>query len=304
MTSVIRPVKLDDAASFAELRSAVRPYRVITAAGTRNAWQSMPESAKHLCLIAEIDGRAIGGGYAYLIHWTSEVGAAAMDVMVHRDHRRRGIGGRIYDTLDRHLRDSGASRLYCSANDEPETARWCSQRKFEPTRDVRFSHLDLTDVDALPPIPPLPPGVTVATFAEIGPEALYPLGAAASLDEPGDITADAVTYEAWLADTWQSPKNDYDASTVVLVDGVPAAYTQVEVDGAHRMWSGGTGTLPEHRGKGLAKIAKSIALRRAAQAGITAAFTGNDEANQPMLAINEWLGYQPCATEWDYVKVL
>jgi hypothetical protein len=26
--------------------------------------------------------------------------------------------------------------------------------------------------------------------------------------------------------------------------------------------------------------------------------------NRPMIAINEWLGYRPCATQWSYAKGL
>jgi len=228
-----------------------------------------------------------------------------MWVMVHPGQRRHGIGGRLYDALEVHLRDNGARRTQGWAVDEQETAQWCARRGLKRTRELRFLRLDLTDVDALPPLPPLSDGVTVATFAEIGPEAVYVIDAAASLDEPGDVTDDAIRYEPWVTSRWQMPDNDHEASTVVLVDGVPAAFTVVRSDEeGHRVWSAGTGTLREHRGKGLAKIAKSIALRRAAQKGITAAYTSNDEVNRPMLAINEWLGYRACASQWSYVKAL
>jgi RimJ/RimL family protein N-acetyltransferase len=70
------------------------------------------------------------------------------------------------------------------------------------------------------------------------------------------------------------------------------------------MWSDGTGTLRAHRGRGLAKYAKSTALHRAAAAGLRSAYAANDETNRPMIAINEWLGYRPCATQWSYGKAL
>ena len=43
--------------------------------------------------------------------------------------------------------------------------------------------------------------------------------------------------------------------------------------------------------------------RRAAAAGITAAYTSNDAVNAPMLAVNTWLGYQPTATERSFTKI-
>lgn len=68
------------------------------------------------------------------------------------------------------------------------------------------------------------------------------------------------------------------------------------------MWSDYTASRPEHRGRGLARAAKLGALRLAAANGVTVAYTGNDEANKPMLAINERLGYRPVAAEWSCLR--
>ena len=283
----------------------VMPYDVVTPAGYRHWWQTAPETAKLLMLVADLDGKVVGAGQGSLDTTTSEEGASSMWVMVHPSQRRHGIGGRLYDALERHLRDNGARRTQGWAVDEQETVQWCTRRDFERTHELRFLRLDLTDVAALPPIPPLSDGVTGGYFRRDRPEAIYIVDAASSLDEPGDVTADAIRYEPWFTSRWQAPDNDHEASTVVIVDGVPAAFTLVRSDhDGHRIWAAGTGTLREHRGKGLAKIAKSVALRRAAQKGITAAYTSNDEVNRPMLAINEWLGYRACATQWSYVKII
>ena len=60
----------------------------------------------------------------------------------------------------------------------------------------------------------------------------------------------------------------------------------------HKAMSSGTSTLRQFRGRGLAKLMKSVQLRRAAAKGVTAAYTCNDYSNAPMLAINNWLGYK------------
>jgi hypothetical protein len=41
---------------------------------------------------------------------------------------------------------------------------------------------------------------------------------------------------------------------------------------------------------------KSETLRRSAETGVTAAFTANDDLNQPMPTVNAWLGYRRLAT--------
>ena len=65
-----------------------------------------------------------------------------------------------------------------------------------------------------------------------------------------------------------------------------------------------TGTARAHRGRGLAKLAKTDSLHRARAAGHTDAVTGNDAGNGPMLAINKWLGYEIRATEVQHVREL
>ncbi|MFE7120597.1 GNAT family N-acetyltransferase, partial [Streptomyces sp. NPDC057654] len=80
--------------------------------------------------------------------------------------------------------------------------------------------------------------------------------------------------------------------------------TIAHTDGRTRYVSGGTGTRRAFRGRGLAKLVKARSLRLARAAGCTEAFTGNDDENAPMLAINKWFGYEPAAAEWRYVREL
>ncbi|HTF08209.1 MAG TPA: GNAT family N-acetyltransferase, partial [Asanoa sp.] len=170
------------------------------------------------------------------------------------------------------------------------------------THEVRYQRLLLAD---LPPALPLPAGVTTATAAEIGPEAMFAVDAESMADEPSDTPFDKVEYDDWLEDIWGDPNIDRDLSLVVLVDSEPATMTYLYADReSGRFMSTGTGTRRAYRGRGLAKIAKSVAFHAARDAGFTAGYTGNDEVNKPMLAINEWLGYQPIGGERSCVKTL
>jgi RimJ/RimL family protein N-acetyltransferase len=143
--------------------------------------------------------------------------------------------------------------------------------------------------------------MTVVPLATVEPRLVYDVDIAASQDEPGDMPIQPVAFDEWLEDIWRSPSLDLDLSVGVLDAATCVAFTAVETD-ADRAWSGMTGTLPAYRGRGLAKVAKSVALRRAADAGITTAYTSNDEANAAMLAINTWLGYTRVASAWSVVK--
>jgi GNAT superfamily N-acetyltransferase len=305
MSLTYRDAELDDAAAYCALYVLIHPYEVVTPAGIHHWWTTEPPNARRRTMVVESDGVVVAIGSASFDTWTSEVGTATVSARVHPEHRRAGIGAQLFDELIGHLTANDARLVRGWSTDDPDTLAWCLHRGFTRSHEIRFSSLDLNDPGILPPVPMLPVGARVASAAESGPEAVYPVDAAAIADEPGDVPSDQVPYDQWLADVWQSPETDLDLSTVVLIDDVPAAWTRAVTDRlTHRVWAGGTGTLREHRGKGLAKIAKSVALRRAAEAGITAAFASNDETNAAMLAVNTWLGYRPCATQWSQIKTL
>jgi RimJ/RimL family protein N-acetyltransferase len=57
------------------------------------------------------------------------------------------------------------------------------------------------------------------------------------------------------------------------------------------VWTGFTGVVRSHRGRGIARGVKLAVLRQAVEAGVERVRTDNDERNAPMLHINEELGY-------------
>jgi GNAT superfamily N-acetyltransferase len=90
---------------------------------------------------------------------------------------------------------------------------------------------------------------------------------------------------------------------VAEVDGTLASFSLVKRDG-DRMWSDMTATLPTHRGRGLARLVKLAALHRAAADGVAMAYTSNDAANAPMLAVNRRLGYRTTSSQWSCLRDL
>jgi aryl-alcohol dehydrogenase-like predicted oxidoreductase len=126
-------------------------------------------------------------------------------------------------------------------------------------------------------------------------------GTASAVDEPGDIKIDVVSFEEWHDDIPTTTSRPARSCSSTACPRLTPGRCRPG-DPAHVV--GGTGTLREHRGRGLAKLAKSMAGRKAAEAGITAAYTCNDEVNRPMLAITEWLGYRSCATQWSFINTV
>lgn len=306
MTLTVRNFRPADAKAVADLRRACAPYLLTTPQGT--AWEvSTAPTARQLRLfVAELDGRVVGSTRAALLYDSSVPGQAAATPYTHPDFRGRGIGHALLTSAEEHLSAVGATHLFAWAVDEPDSLAFAERHGYRRTRPARYLRLDLATA-ALPPLPTaLPPGVELRTGADLeaDPRLLYTADAEASADEPGDVATDTMTYEDWLLHTWEHPSVDLDLTSVVTVDGEVAAFSLAATDGLGYYSSAMTGTRRAFRGRGLARLAKTASLCRARDAGCTEAFTGNDSANAPMLAINRAFGYRPFAEEWRYVREL
>jgi GNAT superfamily N-acetyltransferase len=199
----------------------------------------------------------------------------------------------------------GATRLLSWVLDEPRNRAFAERHGYKESRSAHFLRLDLAN-GTLPPLQDPPPGVVMRTGADFAddPRPLFELDAETVSDEPGDIGYEFTDYEAWLEESWRHPLFSPELTSIAVVDGRPAAFSAARTDGGTRYGTAMTGTARAFRGRGLAKLAKNDSLHRARAAGYTEAFTGNDAGNGPMIAINEWFGYEICATEVRHVREL
>jgi GNAT superfamily N-acetyltransferase len=297
---LIREATIDDVPEMARIRSASFPWWTASVANQQNWFRTLRPQARSRRLIAERDGSVIGFGNGGFNLSTTEAAAADCLVVVDPAHRRQGVGGTLFAELDQHLRAIGAGRARAYVG--PDGLDWAAARGFAAGARDRYSKVDTS---ALPAVPQTPPGATLASFAEAGPELVYALDMAGSIDEPGDISYDGLPYDVWLSRNWNSPDLLQDACTVVIIDGIGVSASFLEADLATgRGMSTGACTLREHRGRGLSKLAKSATLHKAAKLGVHTAITCNDYENAPMLAVNDWLGYQVFADEWSCVKTM
>jgi len=289
----IRPAVPDDAPAVVALRAEVYPYLVRGVESTRRMISESPPDEQWVAFVVEIDGRLVGWTSSYLNSTTSEVDFGEISLLhVHPDYRHRGAGSALLAAATRHLTGIGVRRVRTWALEQ--SLAFARKRGFEPSRALRYSALTMR---SLPPVPPAPPGVRLVTLSDLDPRRLYEAHVAASADEPGDVPSDAISYETWRYTVWENLGLDRAASVSAVIDENIVAFSLVKRDG-ERMWSDMTATLPQHRGRGLARLVKFAALQHAAAGGVTVAYTSNDESNAPMLAINRRLGYRPIATQW------
>ncbi|MEU1133905.1 GNAT family N-acetyltransferase [Streptomyces sp. NPDC005900] len=311
MTVIVRslspggPTDAADVAGFAAVRRACVPAMLATPESVAFDGAHAHPAARYRQLIAETDGEVIGTAQVGIAHDSPEPGQGFANVYVHPERLGTGAGTLLLRTAEEHLAAEGAGTVYSWVLDEPANLAFAARRGYRASRRAHFLHLDLAR-GALPPRREPPAGVELVSGSVFADDArpLFALDAETAADEPGDVAAQFTDYEHWLAETWRHPLVSRELTTVALVDGRPAAFTLARTDGAGRYASGMTGTARAHRGRGLAKLAKNDSLHRARAAGCTEAFTGNDTGNEPMLAINQWFGYEICATEVRHVRHL
>lgn len=265
----IRPAEPEDAAAVVALRRLVYPYLVRGVEATRRS-------------ITGSQWVAVAGGE--VVGWVAARGHTISLLHVHPGHRRRGIGSELLAEALRHVRPP--ARIFA----QPECLEFARRHGFAPSREVRYSALELRDFPRTPSELP--------RLREVDPVALYRAYAEATADEPGDVPPEPMPYGAWRDEFWDNPDVDAEAGTVAVLDGRPVSFTFLLRDG-DRAWSDMTATLPAYRGKGLASAVKRAALSRT---GARVAYTSNDAANGPMLAVNARLGYRTVAAQWSCVS--
>jgi RimJ/RimL family protein N-acetyltransferase/N-acetylglutamate synthase-like GNAT family acetyltransferase len=284
----IRDAEDRDTETVARLLLAADDSRVISPEAMRHMRRTRSEHARTVELVAEIDGAVVGAGTGGLNIWTTTEGASWAFVTVDAGYRRQGIGDELGRRLLDHLRAVGAAKAQCFFRCTEEGERWAVARGWS-----RLLGGPLIAVDPRVVPEPCPAaGYRLVPMAEMAPEAVFEAVREAALDEPTPTPHDAFDLDDFLRE-WDEPDRDRESSTAVLDgDGRVVAFTFLHSAGS-RASHGFTGTVREHRGRGLATAAKRRALRTAAARGVTRVTTSNAEENAAMRAINRKLGFEP-----------
>ncbi|WP_328912567.1 MULTISPECIES: GNAT family N-acetyltransferase [unclassified Streptomyces] len=306
MAVIIRDYAAADAAAVSALMRETLPHLVTTPQVVHAQVTGAPARQHYRLLIAEDSGVMTGCARIGLFADTGTPGRAFLNLNVLPAGRRRGTGSALLAAAEAHLSAVGATTAYSWATDEPAAHTFATRHGYRPGRSASFHRLDLGSGSPLPDRPAPAEGVRLlpASLWADDPRPLYESDLESFRDEPGDVESDAISYPDWRALTWDRPDFDPDLSTAAVVDGTVAAFVVAQTDGRERYWSGGTGTRTAYRGRGLAKAAKAHSLHLARTVGCREAYTSNDDGNLAMLAVNRWLGYQPCGSERRYFRDL
>ncbi len=297
---MIRDLRPDDVAAVAALHPAVEPeWPPPTEAGLRHWLETHPERGRFRAWVADEQDRIAGFAFAHF-HWTAgRPGIGWAWAGVHPDAQGRGLGGALAAVAEAHLLEHGAQKLETFALAGSAGERFAERRGFRRTRAELMQRLDPRELD-LAAAERLERAraeegfrvVPLAAVTERRPE-LHALYAAAAADIPADDPDVDLRLEDWERHELGDPELSWEASVVVLEGDRPVALAFVLLNRATAVAANAmTGTLPGFRGRGLARLAKLVTLRWAAENGVREVATANDADNAGMLALNRSLGYR------------
>jgi GNAT superfamily N-acetyltransferase len=270
-----------------------------TAAGLGHWLASHPPRARFRAWVAEADDEVVGFATAEL-HWSSTVADVGWWWAGVRAYaRRRGLGHALVEAAEHHLVGEGTRKLETMALVESTGERLLKARGYVRSRtelvlSLAVAEADLSALSALEAAKRAE-GFRAVPLREVADRKreLHVLYAAASEDVPADDPDDDIRFEDFETHVMGDPELSVDGSIVVLHGERPVSLAFVLVDhDAGAALSEMTGTLPEYRGRGLARLAKLSAIRSAREAGVRRLVTDNDSENAAMLALNRSLGYR------------
>jgi mycothiol synthase len=272
----------------------------------------------HAWLAETAEGSRVAAGFCWS-HSAGDRQVMECDVLVRRDHRRRGIGSRLLATIGNETVNERRSLLTWSTFGAVPAGEAFSRRVGARIGRVnRTSELVLADVD------------WTMIMSWMRAERARRLGYRLELVDgvfPEHLRADAATFHHIMQ---TAPREDLDVGAVTADAQFVGELDRALVQASRTRWTvfvrdpagscvGGTemtlepsdpatlfqqntGIDPSHRGLGLAKWAKAAMLERARRQRPEAVRvrTENAFSNAPMLAINDALGFRVVSarTEW------
>jgi len=293
---VIRPFESTDAEPVSELLLTLMPVTVNTPESLR--WRERRDPFRRSWVA--LDGEdVVGFATSYEQVWTTEEGRHRVWVGVKEDRRRRGVGSALFE---RALENAHPARTHTTEVDgDPDGLAFAEGRGFTRYDSEVMSRLDPARCRLEPKAHE---GFRVVGLGEFGGREaeLYEFYGAAGGIPPG--AEKRITPDVFRSFIFGNPMLDVETSVLVVDDSgrvVSLAWLLVDHERkrAENEW---TATLPEMRGRGLARLAKLDVIRRAAERGIREILTGNDSDNVPMRELNRRLGYEELFTRIDLAR--
>jgi GNAT superfamily N-acetyltransferase len=239
-------------------------------------------------------------GYAQLGVYGPEF--AFIEVAVHPDDRRRGIGSALLAELVAGMKAQGVGKGFGHHVSEAGAAFAAKHGARDDQRDVR-SRLVLAE--ARLEAPPVPDGIELRSWIGLTPEELLETHVRARDAMDDAPVPEGVGEVKWSeeqqrkAEAAAVARNRPPRVTVAIEDGEIVAFTDLRVSPppAEVAVTDDTATIPSARRRGLSTIVKveSLRLLREDRPDVRVVTTLNAEGNVGMRAVNTRIGFVPTA---------
>jgi GNAT superfamily N-acetyltransferase len=244
---------------------------------------------------------ADGGGASLYVHGPT---AAFVDLLVDPADRHHGIGTALLERVVERARELGVVALHGHHTTAAGAAFARKHGASDEQRIVR-SVLDLRAAEL--PEPRVADGFRLVTWLERVPDEHLDAVArvrAAMDDAPAP---EGLDFPTWTAEDVRASeesllRRDREMRMTVALhdDGEIASFTELRVSrGSTLCFTDDTGTVAEHRGKGLVRAVKLESLRRLREdhPEVEVVSTSNAEENGAMRHVNESVGFRPTIVE-------
>ncbi|MFJ3697022.1 GNAT family N-acetyltransferase [Streptomyces sp. NPDC090052] len=277
---------------------------------------SNPSSHRLVWLASDADGNPVGSLFLRLFTKPGQDHLAELELQVHPAERRRGTGSRLLGAAVDAARQDGRSTVIAQAGAGSDGAAFLAGRGFREVLSLTYTRLTLADAD-LPALARIVaqhrPGYRLLSWDGTVPDELADTFAAAhrAMDDMpmgetdyGSVVWDADRVREAAAVVRKRGDLLYTVAAVDESDGSIAGFTELVVpgDGTGDAQHYGTGVLPEHRGRGLARWMKAETIHRTRERhpALGGLLTDTADGNLPMRAVNDALGYTPTHRTIEY----
>lgn len=305
-----RPFEDADREPLVAARNAeAHPMEQETAAEWRR-WESMFTDDTRIRMVVVSDAGAVAGSGNIQVGWMPRPdGAQHLNVVVHPEHRRRGIGAALLEAFEAEGRRRGVPRLLSGVSSaSPFAVAFATKRGY---REIGRRIMSYVELDAFEPerwresvdrveregVRLRPIGDVLAGLDEGAIERFWRAVWEAEAPMWEDIPFSAPTphwaFEQFYKMAAKSGQLLADASVVAYAGDRIVGFTETADRQGKDGWTWMTGVARDHRGRGVALALKVAALTLAKKKGLRAMCTVNDEPNKAMRGVNIKLGYQP-----------
>jgi GNAT superfamily N-acetyltransferase len=303
----IRPFETtdEDYEGFAAVELAVWPeYR-----DTVEEWKHKDETRdpKYLFhrFVAEVEGIMVASGIYCDPWWSMRPGKYFVNMSVHPDYRRRGIGTALYNLFMGELSEYDPATVITSTReDQADALRFLAKRGFRQQMRFPVSHLDVIAFDPAPFDGKVASveasSIEIRSLAEVAAtdpdwkRKLWDLEWELLQDVPSPEPLTRQTFENFEERELGHPGFNPDALFIALDAGrwVGTSGLWMAEGDLEKLYTGLTGVVRSHRRRGLATAMKVRGIAFAQAYGARIIETDNEE-NNPMYDLNLQLGFKP-----------